>query len=259
MKINMKKFAPGVCLAVIVAGLTLVGPALAQIILTPRPKPAQPQPPEMKPAIIEQLMQDFTLPAYQGGEVTLSKLQGKNVMIIFPRGYAAPNYWCTICNYRYVELAELEKAQQIRQKYNVEVLVVFPYGRETVQAWLEALPGQLENIRKTKNPADPSTLDDAGKRRMERWREFFPKDFSLNKGEILAPFPVLIDADHALSTKLGLFQTEWSGSKVEQNIPSVFILDKKGVLLFKYMGQNTTDRPSYDYLFKVLDVINGLR
>jgi peroxiredoxin len=49
-------------------------------------------------------MPDFTLPAYQGGTVTLSALRGKNVMIIFPRGYAAENYWCTICNYKYAEL-----------------------------------------------------------------------------------------------------------------------------------------------------------
>jgi hypothetical protein len=31
------------------------------------------------------------------------------------------------------------------------------------------------------------------------------------------------------------------------------------MLLFKYIGQNTLDRPSYDYLFKVLEVINGLK
>jgi len=218
----------------------------------------QPQQPEMRPALLEQPMPDFTLPAYQGGEVTLSKLRGKNVLIIFSRGYAAPNHWCTICNYRYVELAELEKAQQIRKKYNVEVLFVFPYSRETVKAWLEALPGQLDNIRQTKNPADPSKLDESGKQRMERWRQIFPNDYALKKGETLDPFPVLFDADRALSKRLGLFRTEWSGSKVEQNVPSVFIVDKNGILLFKYMGQNTVDRPSYNYLFKVLDVINGL-
>ena len=220
---------------------------------------AQPRPPEVQPAIIEQPMPDFTLPAYQGGTVSLSQFKGKNVMIIFPRGYAAPNYWCTICNYRYVELAELEKAQQIQKKYNVQVLVVFPYPRETVQAWLEALPHQLETIKAAKYPADPARLDEAGKRKMVRWRAFFPKDFSLAKGEILDPFPVLVDGDHAFSKKLGLFQTEWNGGKVDQNIPSVFIVDKNGKLLFKYMGQSTVDRPSYDYLFKVLDVINGLK
>lgn len=220
---------------------------------------AQPQPPQVQPALLEQPMPDFTLPAYQGGEVTLSKLRGKNVMIIFPRGYAAPNYWCTICNYRYVELVELEKARQIRQKYNVEVLVVFPYDQATVKTWLESLPGQMDKIRETKNPADPTKLDEAGKRRMERWRQIFPNDYKLKPGEVADPFPVLIDADRTLSKRLGLFQTEWSGSKVDQNIPSVFIVDRNGVLLFKYMGQNTVDRPSYEYLFQVLDVINGLR
>lgn len=220
---------------------------------------AKPQQPETRPAIIEQPMPDFTLPAYQGGEVTLSKLRGKNVMIIFPRGYAAPGYWCTICNYRYVELTELEKAREIQKKYNVQVLVVFPYGRDVVQSWLEALPGQMVKIREGKSPADPAKLDEAGKRRMERWRQLFPQDFSLKPGEILAPFPVLIDADRSLSKRLGLFQTEWGGGKIEQNIPSIFIVDKDGRLLFKYMGQNTVDRPSYDYLFKVLDTINGLK
>ncbi len=215
--------------------------------------------PELKPAIIEQPMADFTLPAYQGGTVSLSQFKGKNVMIIFPRGYAAPNYWCTICNYRYIELALLEKAQHIREKYNVEVLVVFPYSRDVVKSWLEALPGQMETIHNAKFPADPAKLDEAGKRKMVRWRAFFPQDFSLAKGEIVAPFPVLIDADRTLSKTLGLFQTEWNGGKVDQNIPSVYIVDRTGVLLFKYMGQNTVDRPSYDYLFKVLDVINGLK
>jgi hypothetical protein len=53
---------------------------------------------ETKPVTVGQPMPDFILPAYQGGTVTLSALKGKNVMIIFPRGYAAENYWCTICN-----------------------------------------------------------------------------------------------------------------------------------------------------------------
>jgi peroxiredoxin len=256
---RLKNVGPGIAVIIVLLAAVCVQAFAAEAQQPQAQAQAQPQQPEARPVLLEQPMPDFTLPACQGGEVTLSKLKGKNVMIIFPRGYAAPNYWCTICNYRYVELAELEKARQIRKKYNVEVLVVFPYNRETVRAWLEALPGQLDKIRETKNPADPAKLDEAGKRRMERWRQIFPNDYGLKKGQILAPFPVLIDADRALSKRLGLFQTEWSGSKVEQNIPSVFIVDKNGVLLFKYMGQNTTDRPSYEYLFKVLDVINGLK
>jgi len=261
MNKRIKKFSFGIGLALVAALMLVSGPAVSQ--QTPQAQGQQPQAkaqePEVRPALLEQSMPDFTLPSYLGGTVTLSQLKGKNVMIIFSRGYAAPNYWCTICNYRYVELAELEKAQQFRKKYNVEVLFVFPYSHETVKAWLDALPAQMQKIRETKNPADPGKLDEAGKRRMERWRQFFPKDFSMKQDEIPTPFPVLIDVDRALSKRLGLFQTEWGGGKVDQNIPSVFIVDKNGNLLFKYMGQNTVDRPSYEYLFKVLDVINGLK
>jgi len=219
--------------------------------------PAQNPEPRPQPAVIGQPMADFTLPVYQGGTLTLSSLRGKNVIILFPRGYAAENYWCTICNYRYVELAELEKARKIREKYNVEILVVFPYSHDVVKAWLEALPGQLETIRTNKNPADPSKLDERGKARMERSRVLYPADYALEKGTILAPFPILVDGERTLSKRLDLFRNEWNGSKVDQNIPSVYIVDADGVLQFKYVSQNTVDRPGYDYLLKVLEVINS--
>ncbi|HDT13058.1 MAG TPA: redoxin domain-containing protein, partial [Candidatus Aminicenantes bacterium] len=192
-----------------------------------------------------------------GGTLTLSSLRGKNVLILFPRGYAAEDYWCTICNYRYAELADLEKTRKIREAYNLEILVVFPYPRDVVKAWLEALPGQLEGIRARKQPADPAALDEAGKARMERYRRLYPADYALAKGEILAPFPILVDGERTLSAKLDLFRNEWSGGKVAQNIPSVYVVDAEGVLQFKYVGQNTLDRPAYDYLLKVLEVIIG--
>ena len=228
-------------------------------------KPAQPAvtapalnaEPRPQPALLGQPFADFTLPVYQGGTLTLSSLRGKNVLMIFPRGWADKDYWCTICNYRYVELAELDKAQKIQEKYNVAILVVFPYARDVVTAWLQALPGQLETIRTTKNPADPSKLDERGKARMERWRQIFPNDYSLPKGTILTPFPILVDGEQTLSKRLDLFRTEWSGGKAPQNIPSVYIIDSKGVLQFKYISQSTVDRPSYAYLMKVLEVINA--
>jgi peroxiredoxin len=268
--INKKKATILVAALVVLAIAAMIvlfkGQAAAQVDLKPGPADqaqpaATPAKPEARPtpAIVGQPMPDFTLPVYQGGTLTLSSLRGKNVLILFPRGYAAENYWCTICNYRYVELAELEKAQKIREKYNVEVLVVFPYAHDVVKLWLEALPGQLESVRNTKNPADPSKLDDRGKARMERFRQLFPADYSLAKGEILAPFPILVDGERTLSTKLDLFRTEWGGGKVDQNIPSVYIVDANGVLQFKYLGQNTVDRPGYDYLMKVLEVINSAK
>jgi len=261
----------GVLTVLAVAAIIILfgGQAGAQIVIKPKPvtpvlsaqsaQQSQPQNPEPRPqpAIIGQPMADFTLPVYQGGTLTLSSLRGQNVLILFPRGYAAENYWCTICNYRYVELTELEKAQKIQEKYNVKILVVFPYTPDVVKIWLEALPGQLETIRANKNPADPSKLDERGKARMERSRQIYPNDYSLEKGTILAPFPILVDGERTLSKKLDLFRNEWSGSKVDQNIPSVYIVDAEGILQFKYLGQNTLDRPGYDYLMKVLEVINS--
>src|SRR5512140_434998 len=245
--INKKKAA------ILVGVLTILAIA-AIFILFRSHASAQIQNPEPRPqpAVVGQPMADFTLPVYQGGSLTLSSLRGKNVLILFPRGYAAENYWCTICNYRYVELTELEKAEKIQEKYNVKILVVFPYTRDVVKAWLEALPTQLDTIRSNKNPADPSKLDEKGKARMQRSRHLYPTDLSLEQGTILAPLPILVDGERMPSRKLHLFRNEWSGSKVDQNIPSVYIVDANGILQFKYLGQNTVDRPSYDYILKVL-------
>jgi peroxiredoxin len=214
------------------------------------------QEPEFKPAIIEQPMPDFTLPAYQGGDITLSSLRGKNVLIIFPRGYAAEGRWCTICDYKYAELLDLEKKEQLRKKYGLEILYVFPYSKDIVKQWLEAVPEQLDKIKAWKYPAEPDKQDEKTKMRTERARKLFPKDLSLEKGNVPAPFPFLIDEDRKLTKELGLFATEWSGSKADQLIPSEFIIDKNGILKFKYIGQNTTDRLSFDYLMKIVDMIN---
>ncbi len=221
-------------------------PALAQA--------AAPSAPQEKPAVFGQPLADFTLPAYQGGEVSLASLRGKNVMMIFLRGYAAEGSWCTICNYQYGELIEMELAQGLRKAHNLEVLFVLPYDKDTVKAWVDVLPAQIEKIHGWKYPADAEKLDEAGRARLQRMRGLFPKDLSL-KAPIPAPFPVLIDADRSLSKTLGLFRMEWGGSKVAQNVPTIMILDKDGVLRFKYMSQNTTDRPTYTHLFDVLGTI----
>ncbi len=229
---------------ILISGIAFLAPAIFS------------QEQEIRPVTVEQAMPDFTLPVYQGGEMTLSSLKGKNVLIIFPRGYAAEGRWCTICNYKYAELLDLENKEQLRKKYDLEILYVLPYNKEIVKQWLEVLPDQLEKIKGWKYPAEPDKLDEKGKNSMERARKLFPKDLSLEKGNVPAPFPILIDEDRKVTKGLGLFATEWSGSKADQLIPSEFIIDKKGVLRFKYIGQNTMDRPSYGYLIKMLEMIN---
>jgi len=209
----------------------------------------------IRPALLGQPMPDFSLPSYQGQMVRLADYKGKNIMLIFPRGYAAPDRWCTICHYKYVELVELEKASEIRKKYNLEIIFVFPYSREIVKQWLEVLPDQMIKIKNWKYPENVDQLDEKGKQSLERYRRIFPKDFTVARENIPLPFPILIDADHSVSSGLGLFTTNWGGSQVEQNMPAVYLIDDQGILKFKYIGQNTFDRPEYDYLLKILEMI----
>ena len=218
---------------------------------------AQPPAPEFKPAVIEQPMADLALPLYQGGELALSSLKGKNVVIIVPRFWADVGYYCTICDYQYMDVVSADETGQFRQKHNAEIVFLFPFGKEDVGKWLATLPAQLEKIKVGKNPPDLTKLDEKGKTRMERWRKLFPKDFSLKPDAIPTPFPIMLDADRKVTKPLGVFSTDWNGAKVEQGIPSVFILNAKGVLMFKYISQNTVDRPSVEYLGKVLDMINA--
>ena len=212
---------------------------------------------EIRPVVVESPMPNFSLPVFQGGEMSISEIKGKNIMLIFPRGRSRENAWCHICNYQYAELAELEANHQIREKYNVEILFVLPYGKDLVTEWVDKFYDQLQDLEKGKNPPDQDKLDERGKRRMEFFRRVFPKNFPYKKGEVPLPFPILMDDGAAISKGLGLFTTEWGGSKVEQNIPTVYIVDKNGILQFKYFSQNTFDRPGPDYLLRVLDVINS--
>jgi peroxiredoxin len=211
---------------------------------------------QIRPVSVLQPMPDFTLPVYQGGEMTLSQLKGKNVLLIFPRGLAGKDHWCHVCNYQYAELAELDIDQNIREKNNLEILFVLPYSKEMVQDWVDKFADQMADIENWKNPAEPEKLDERGRRRLEMMKRYFPKSYSFEKGKVPLPFPVLIDADAAVSKGLGVFTTEWSGSKIEQNVPTMYIIDKNGIVQLKYISQNTFDRPDPDYLQKILACIH---
>ena len=211
---------------------------------------------QIQPVSVLQTMPDFTLPVYQGGEINLSQLRGKNVLLIFPRGLAGENHWCHVCNYQYAELAELEISQNIREKNNLEILLVLPYSKEMVQEWVDKFADQMADIENWKNPAEPEKLDERGQRRMKMIKEYFPKSYSFEKGKVPLPFPILIDAEAVVSKGLGVFTTKWGGSEIEQNVPTMYIIDKKGVLQFKYISQNTFDRPGPDYLLNFISFIN---
>jgi peroxiredoxin len=210
---------------------------------------------DIKSVTVLQPMPDFTLPVLQGGEVSLSKLRGKNVLLVFPRGLVGEGSWCHVDNYQYADPAELDKLRSFRQSFNLEVLFVLPYTQALVQQWSDKFADQMQDIENWKNPADPDKLDAQAKTRMDTYRRNFPKKLVYEKGKVPFPFPVLIDADRKLSNGLGLFTTEWGGRKSEQNIPAVYVIDGQGVVRLKYISQNTFDRPSTEYILGFLERI----
>jgi len=137
------------------------------------------------------------------------------------------------------ELAELEKTTSFRSALNVEVVFVLPYGGNEVAEWASIIPQQVATV-------------DRWRQQVKAWRDLLPRPVVFTSGPGATPFPILCDADRAVSKRLGLFTLEWDHAKVEQNVPTVFIVDRTGVIRFKYTSQNTFDRPSASYLVQVI-------
>ncbi len=199
------------------------------------------------PAMPGKAIRDITLPQYQGGTFTVSDFKGKNVLLVFPRGLAGKDHWCHICNYQYAEFVDLDKKENIRKKYNLEIAFVFPYEKALIDNWLDTFPKQIEEIESWKHGKD------ANEQYKKIAMEYMPKTFSFEKGKVPMPFPVLMDSDQKVSNQLGLYRTEWGGSKIEQNVPTVILIDKKGIVRFKYFSQNTLDRPSAEHILNFLE------
>lgn len=212
----------------------------------------------LRPPTVGSPMPDLTLPVFQGGEITLSELRGQNVMIVFPRGLSRPGSWCHICPYQHSEMVEYEAGTNWQARSNLKVLFVLPYDQEMIGEWVDAYPQLLQDIHDGKNPPNAENLDDAGRARVERQKQIYPKDFSATVGSVPIPFPIMVDGERTVSEGLGFFTTDWSGSTAEQNVPTILIIDANGVLQFKYMSQNTIDRPPMEYLVQVVDLMNGM-
>ena len=236
---------------------TLLVPLLAVFLIALVPNALEAQAPPLRPVTVGSFMPDFTLPAYQGGEVTLSDLLGKTVVLIFPRGRSGPGSWCHVCNYQHQELVDYEARYGLRERADLEILIVLPYGREELDGWIDAYPQQLQDLEDWRSPSDPDNLDAAGRRRMQLANQYFPRTFAVTPETVPGPFPILMDGDRAVSSGLGFFTEEWGGSQVAQNVPTVLIVDPGGTLLFKYMSQNTLDRPPLEYLLQVIQAVTG--
>lgn len=86
---------------------------------------------------------------------------------------------------------------------------------------------------------------------LDRTRDFVAKS-KVTREEL--SFRVLADPDRAIPTK---FKIEIDTDKGTEVAPTAFIIDKEGVLRFKYVGSDPFDRPSTDSLVEILGMIEG--
>jgi peroxiredoxin len=200
--------------------------------------------------MIDQTVSDFSLTDQNGKTVELSDYTGKNVMLIFPRGMVEKDYWCQICHYQYADLADLEKTSSIREKYNLEVLFILPYSTDSVKNWIKMFPKQMEIIENWKYPKDSSNISEGERSWAKTTRELLPKKIIFDPNHIETPFSILADSQRLVSNGFKLYKTE---PDAPQNIPAIYIIDKKGKLRFKYICQHTTDRPTFQYLFQIIE------
>ena len=228
----MKKMSK-MLFAVLAAGL-VAAPSYAQA-------PAQSPAPSLRPVTVGKPMPDFTLPTYQGGNVTLSQLRGKTVVLVFLRGHVAPGAWCHVDNFQHSSLVDFDARTQFQKKNNAEILMVFPYDKTEVDKWVQRYPQQIADIEK--NEKSPYHIVNT---------------FKVTE-KAPTTFPILLDADRSLTKGLGIFSTDWSGSKEEQDVPTTIVIDPDGVVQFKYFSQNTIDRPGIEYMNKVVNWINEQR
>jgi peroxiredoxin len=213
------------------------------------------QAPAIKKAYLGQSMSDFELATLDGKTVRLSALKGKNVMLVFPRVFYAVDGDCSICGYQYAELADYYQQGSWKDKLNLEILYVFTFPAEVTRNWIARIPVMLEAVEGWKNPKAEELKNEQVKRWMELARQAYAKKYAYSATAIPMPFPILLDEKRELSKGLDLFREEWSGGKGDQNIPAIFILDKNGIVQFKFIGQHTVDRPTPAYLEKMMKAV----
>jgi peroxiredoxin len=203
-------------------------------------------------AVLGSQLKDFKLPILGGGEFQLSKFKGKNVMLVFPRGYYDYDYWCDICAYQYADLVDEQQKQDLMKKYNIEIVFILPYREWTVKKWLDEIPVTLAWHDDWRDK-DYETASKEWKEWIDYCRVHYPKKFNWVKGKTPAPFKVLVDAKQEFSKRLDIFRMKWGGTEIHQNIPTTIILDKNHRVIFKHRSQYTLDRPSIKYLIKFMD------
>jgi peroxiredoxin len=201
------------------------------------------------PPVVGEQMPDFTLPIYGGGDFSLSKQKGKNILLVFLRGWLG-NSWCQICQFEYAEMVELQKELNLKKKYDLEIAFVLPYNVEKVADFVDKIPDGVQKVEKYKIAAADANLPQ--KELAEFANRKFKHSPELENGKTDIRIPILIDSEQTLSKRMKVYTTFWDQVKSEQNIPLALIIDKNGKIVFKYLSQTTLDRPGSDYLINYI-------
>jgi hypothetical protein len=209
---------------------------------------------EALPVMVNEPLPEFTLPIYGGGEFSTNKYKGKNLLLIFPRGLNGVNSWCPYCQYQYLDLMDIDKKMNLRKKYNLEIAFILPYKKEMIENWFKRFNETTEYLEEVKSNKAP--VNQYYKETIEFVRKHYPKKFSLKEGEMKPVFPVLIDEERKVSIRFRLFIRFWNSVSIEQNIPAVYLVDKSGVVQFKYVSQMTYDRLDSEKLLEEIYNLN---
>lgn len=204
------------------------------------------------PVQVKEQFSNLTLSDSNGNKIKLPE-KGKNTMLVFIRGKVKPDLWCPICHYQYLELSNAIKKSGINKTKNIDTYFILPYSNDSLSEWINAFPKSIETINGWKNPS-AEKLEKEG---VKLWKaycdEFFPENFTVDPRNLNLDLPVLFDPDQSVSKGLYLFKEEWGGTKVPQNIPTVYIIGDDGKVKFKYHSQYTNDRPNADYLIDYIE------
>ena len=207
----------------------------------------------MFPVTLNEALPEYTLVDSEGVKISSADLKGKNIMLIFIRGKVTKDIWCPICQYQYLELAEMEAKYKLRKKHNMDIFFVMPYSTDSMQNWVNAFPKSIEIIEGWKYPKNTEDLPQGVIEWAAYAREFFPVTYQVSPGSVDLSLPVVFDVDQSMSKGLQIYREEWGGTVVQQNVPTILIMDEKGIVKFKYFSQYTNDRPNADYLKKYIE------
>jgi len=87
--------------------------------------------PQKKPldlTIFGELLKDFNLPVYQGSDFQLSTEKGKNILLVFPRGYYDQDVWCDICVYEYLDLLSGFQLNKRAEEYTLDLIIILLFA-----------------------------------------------------------------------------------------------------------------------------------